>query len=111
METFISGFFWAAGLLLSLAAFRVVRKSYEREVCRQAAVWFVASCPIALAWAAALRLMNLLARKPLVLTDLPEDRGIDTFLVYAGDVLLLLHLVPRSYRQRHSSCGSGRLGA
>ena len=40
-----------------------------------------------------------------------RGRGIDAFLVYAGDVLLLLHLVPRSYRQRHSSCGSGRLGA
>ncbi|CAE7244774.1 unnamed protein product, partial [Symbiodinium sp. CCMP2456] len=109
MQTFVSGISWAAGFLLSLAAMQtgaltVVRKSCEQEV----GVWLVAACPTALALVAALRLMNLLARKQLVhgslsvglvVTDLPEDRGIDAFLVCAVMVYFfyILYLVSTDF--------------
>ena len=70
----------------------------------QAVVWVVAACPALLALVAAVRLVNLMARKQLVhaslslgivLTDLPESSGMDACLVLAvlAYFLLVLYLV------------------
>ena len=72
--------------------------------CCQALVWLVAACPAPLALVAAVRLVNLLARKQLVhaslnlgvvLTELPESSSADACLVFAvlGYFLLVLYLV------------------
>ena len=67
-------------------------------------MWVVAACPAPLALVAAVRLVNLMARKQLVhaslnlgvvLTDLPESSGVDACLVLAvlAYFLLVLYLV------------------